>query len=71
MSKLQMLKNKINNLDSGQDLWIGNDFDLNEMQSVMHLIKGMMDNGEIGIKTEHRESKTGHRLIDIVRIVKL
>ncbi|RPE30867.1 hypothetical protein EC846_1568 [Acinetobacter sp. BIGb0102] len=71
MSKLAILEEEIKNLDSGKEMWIGNDFDLNEMQSVIHLIKILQNNGEIRIVDEHSESTTGDHLIDIVRIQKL
>ncbi|KYQ84251.1 hypothetical protein AWW72_10135 [Acinetobacter sp. NRRL B-65365] len=71
MSKLVILEEEIKNLDSGKEMWIGNDFDLNEMQSVIHLIKVLQNNGEIRIVDEHSESITGNHLIDIVRIQKL
>lgn len=71
MSKLALLEEEIKNLDSGRMLWIGNDFDLNEMQSVMHLVKAIQNKGTIRIDIEHRESITGNRLVDMVRIVKL
>lgn len=44
MSKLAILEEEIKNLDSGKEMWIGNDFDLNEMQRVIHLIKVLQNN---------------------------
>ncbi|ENX06256.1 hypothetical protein [Acinetobacter courvalinii] len=71
MSKLALLEEEIKNLNSGEELWIGSEFDLNEMQSVIHLIKVLQNKGEVRIVDEHSESTTGDHLIDMVRIKKL
>lgn len=56
---------------SGDSSWIGSDYDLNEMQNVHHFLLNLESDRVIQIVNVHRESTSGHRLIDRIKIEKL
>lgn len=62
---------KIQAMTSGDTYWIGSGYDLNEMQKVHHYLLELESKHLIQITNLHRESTSGHRLIDRVKIEKL
>ena len=68
---MNKIDEKIQTMVSGDTSWIGSGYDLNEMQSVHHYLLELKSKQLIQIINLHRESTSGHRLVDRVKIEKL
>ncbi|QQN41027.1 hypothetical protein [Acinetobacter sp. CS-2] len=64
------IQQEIENMKSGATKWIGNDFELNDMQGVHHFLISLEDEGIIDIIALGHESHTGHRLVHKIKIEK-
>ncbi|KQX03253.1 hypothetical protein ASC84_00685 [Acinetobacter sp. Root1280] len=62
---------QIQNMQSGDSAWIGSGYNSNEMQSIHHYLQSLENERVIQIVIVHRESTSGLRLVDRVKIEKL
>lgn len=70
MNKRVKLEERITRLGSGEFLFIGNDYELEEMQSILHFLKNLETKQILQIVYQHTEQETGKHLTDIIKIQK-
>ncbi|MDM1021658.1 hypothetical protein QSV37_15295 [Acinetobacter sp. VNK23] len=71
MLKIMKLEEKIIQLGIGEFLFVGRDFNINEMQSILHYLKNLETKRVLEIVYTHKESETGTYLIDLIKIQKI
>lgn len=68
-------KNSYENCEIGETRWIRPDLSRGEtldgFQSVLLAAQVMQENGKILIETIHRESQTGHSLVDAIMFIRV
>lgn len=71
MVSYEKIQEDISGMRSGAIKWIGDDYELNDMQAVHHFLLSLEGEGIIDIIAVGHESYTGHRLVHKVKIEKI
>ncbi|WP_038344246.1 hypothetical protein [Acinetobacter sp. A47] len=70
MSKYMLLEQHISRLGIGEFLFIGQGYELNEMQNVLYYLKTLETRKILQIVYQHVEQETGQGLVDLVKVQK-